>query len=281
MGKAMSSGIPLRNPEHACWQTYWLPTELCHSSVHWTPINIWNLVEISSPFGVQIVREQHWILIEKKGILFQVLNSFKVCVWFCYNSWHVQALSTRVSCSYCDVMFGLLGERISCKNDTFGEFCTLHPPSFALLYTKFFRMGHPPSYLFLYSPSSAIGIHQVMLIVAFTSCVLHIHKVLSLASTKSWHWQATPSRAISSCIMALLKELLQGLQAFFQRDDNPVLWSLEETSNPKESTQRTRQAAVEGTHTRGATDRPYTWLLHGGERFRCIASFLRSNLLLW
>jgi hypothetical protein len=139
--------------------------------------------------------------------------------------------------------------------------------------TKFFCMGHPPSYLFLHSPSSAIGIHQVMLIVVFTSCVLHIHKVLSLASTKSWHWQATPSRAISSCIMALLKELLQGLQAFFQRDDNPVLWILEETSNPKESTHRTRQAAVEGTHTRGATDRPYTWLLHGGERFRGIASF--------
>jgi hypothetical protein len=149
------------------------------------------------------------------------------------------------------------------------------------VYTEFFCMGHTPSYLFLYSPSSAIGIHQVMLIVVFTSCVLHIHKALSLASSKSQHWQAAPSRAISSCIMALLKELLQGLEAFFQRDDNPVLWSLEGTSNPKGWTHRRRQAAVVGTHTRGATDRPYTWLLHGGERFRCIASFLRSNLLLW
>ncbi len=186
MGKAMSSGIPLRNSEHACWQTYWLLMELCHSSVHWTPINIWNLVEISSPFGVQIVREQHWILIEKKGILFRVLNSLKVCVWFCYNSWHVQALSTRVSCSYCDVMFGLPGERISCKNDTFGEFCTLHPLSFALCinqvllhgaYTKLFILvltkfcnWHPSSYAHCcihelctsHSQSSKLGIHQVL-----------------------------------------------------------------------------------------------------------------------
>lgn len=181
----MSSGIPLRNPEHSCWQTYWLLTELCYSSVHWTPINIWNLVEISSPFGVQIVREQHskW----KKGILFQVLNSLKVCVWFCYNSWHVQgALSTGVSCSYCDVMFGLPGECSSCKNDTFGEFCTLHPLSFALCIhqvllhgasTKLFILvltkfcnWHPPSYAHCcihklctsHSQSSELGIHQVL-----------------------------------------------------------------------------------------------------------------------
>jgi hypothetical protein len=150
----------------------------------------------------------------------------------------------------------------------------------------------------LYTPSSsAWGIHQVIY-----SCT---HQVLQLASTKlcsllysqvvyftftklwAWHppslkhWQAAPSRAISSCIMALLKELLQGLEAFFQKDDNPVLWSLEGTSNPKEWTHWRRQAAVVGTHTRGATDRPYTWLLHGSEHFRCIASFLRSNLLLW
>jgi hypothetical protein len=180
MGKAMSSGIPPRNPEYACWQTYWLLTELCYSSVHWTPINIWNLIGISVPFGVQIVREQHWILNERKGIYVQVLNSLKVCVW------SVTTLDMSRPCPLeCPVATVMLC--LACQRMHFMQkwhfWGILH-----FVYTKFFCMGHPPSYLFLYSPSSALDIHQVLHLASTKLCSLLYSQVVYFTFTKLWAW---------------------------------------------------------------------------------------------